>query len=137
MLKTNPWEEHQQSLWLHASLILLTQNAKRIWRLEANESALRGKALELGVVHTVIIYNCVDKGAAEAKGTHTDILKIMVPRRASNTNTNTWASQIRTTCVHQRNASLSAPLRNEQKFASNQQLPQVSHWPRFSPTPCT
>lgn len=104
MLKTNPREEQQWFFWLHESLILLTQNAKWIWRLEENGFALKGKALKLGVVHIVIICNCRDIGAAEATGTQRDALKIKATQRTLNTNTHIWVSQVHTNflycCLH-------------------------------------
>lgn len=93
MLKTNLWEEQQQFLRLHESLILLTQNAKWIWRLEANRFALKGKALGLRVVRIVIICNCIDTGTAVAIGRHRDALQIIATQRALNTNTSIWASK--------------------------------------------
>lgn len=113
MLKTNPQEEWQQFPWLHESLILLTQNAKLIWRLEENVFALKGKALKLGVLHIVIIYNCRDLGTAEAIGTHRDTLKIIATHRALNTNTHIRVSRVHTIYVYQRNAPLSPPLWNK------------------------
>ena len=124
MLKTNPQEEWQQFPWLHESLILLTQNAKWIWRLEENVFALKGKALKLDVVHIVIIYNCWDLGTAEAIGTHRDTLKIIAMHRALNTNTHIQVSQVHTTYVYQRNASLSPPLWNKQNLSPANSLPK-------------